>query len=105
MASVIVPGKNLTPQLLQNMNGSNGQQPSCIILWVIVSGCTAAVTNTAGLLALRFCLGLIEAPFFPGAVYFLSCWYTKRELGVRMALLICGLLLSNAFVGLILTPT
>ena len=49
----------------------------------------------------RFFLGFVEAPFFPGAVYFLSCWYTKREIGVRMALLICGILLSNAFAGLI----
>ncbi|KAL2835476.1 major facilitator superfamily domain-containing protein [Aspergillus pseudoustus] len=75
--------------------------PCCIIVWAIVSGCTAAVTSPAGLLVLRFVLGLVEAPFFPGAIYFLSCWYTKRELGVRMALLICGLLLSNAFAGLI----
>lgn len=43
----------------------------------------------------------MEAPFFPGAVYYLSCWYTKRELGTRMAMLICGLLLSNSFAGLI----
>ncbi|KAL4864294.1 hypothetical protein BDV12DRAFT_201253 [Aspergillus spectabilis] len=75
--------------------------PCCIIIWAIVSGCTAAVTNPAGMLVLRFILGLVEAPFFPGAIFYLSCWYTKRELGVRMALLICGLLLSNAFAGLI----
>lgn len=50
---------------------------------------------------LRFVLGIVEAPFFPGAIFYLSAWYTKRELGVRMALLICGLLLSNAFAGLI----
>lgn len=49
----------------------------------------------------RFFLGFVEAPFFPGAIYFLGCWYTKREIGVRMALLICGILLSNAFAGLI----
>lgn len=49
----------------------------------------------------RLFLGFVEAPFFPGAIYFLSCWYTKREIGIRMALLICGILLSNAFAGLI----
>ncbi|CAI7604041.1 unnamed protein product [Penicillium pancosmium] len=75
--------------------------PCCIILWAIVSGCTSAVHSTPGLLMVRFFLGFVEAPFFPGAVYFLSCWYTKREIGVRMALLICGILLSNAFAGLI----
>ncbi|KAL5113494.1 hypothetical protein ACEQ8H_008630 [Pleosporales sp. CAS-2024a] len=75
--------------------------PCCIIAWAIVSGCTSATSSPGGLLAVRFCLGLIEAPFFPGAIYLLSCWYTKRELGVRMALLVSGIVLSNAFAGLI----
>lgn len=72
-----------------------------MIAWVIVSGSTAAASSPAGLLVARFMLGLIEAPFYPGAVYFLSCWYTKKELGIRMAFLVSGLLLSNAFAGLI----
>lgn len=76
-------------------------QPGCIVTWAIVSGLTATTTSPGGLLAVRFVLGLVEAPFFPGAIYYLSCWYTKRELGVRMAMLICGLLLSNSFAGLI----
>ncbi|KAJ5682508.1 hypothetical protein N7462_005673 [Penicillium macrosclerotiorum] len=75
--------------------------PTCIIIWAIVSGCTSAVHNVPGLLMIRLVLGFVEAPFFPGAIYFLSCWYTKREIGVRMALLVCGILLSNAFAGLI----
>ncbi|KAH9213279.1 putative allantoate permease [Leptodontidium sp. 2 PMI_412] len=75
--------------------------PTCMIAWAIVSGSTAAASSPAGLLIARFMLGLIEAPFYPGAVYFLSCWYTKKELGIRMAFLISGLLLSNAFAGLI----
>ncbi|KAK8114349.1 hypothetical protein PG999_006418 [Apiospora kogelbergensis] len=75
--------------------------PGVIVIWAIVSGCTAATSSAAGLLTVRFFLGLVEAPFFPGAIYYLSCWYTKKELGVRMALLVCGLLLSNSFAGLI----
>ncbi|KAF7618476.1 putative allantoate permease [Aspergillus flavus] len=75
--------------------------PTCMILWAITSGCTAATQSTPGILLVRFFLGFVEAPFFPGAVYYLSCWYTKREIGVRMALLVCGILLSNAFAGLI----
>ncbi|KIW19820.1 hypothetical protein PV08_00395 [Exophiala spinifera] len=75
--------------------------PTCIIAWAILSGLTSATQNASGLLALRFCLGLVEAPFFPCAIYLLSCWYTKRELGFRMSLLVSGLLLSNSFAGLI----
>ncbi|KAF9880162.1 allantoate permease [Colletotrichum karsti] len=75
--------------------------PGCIIIWAVVSGCTSATSSPAGLLVVRFFLGIVEAPFFPGAIYYLSCWYTKKELGLRMALLVCGLLLSNCFAGLI----
>ncbi|GAQ47408.1 hypothetical protein AtubIFM55763_009997 [Aspergillus tubingensis] len=76
-------------------------QPLCMIVWALVSGCTAATNNVGSIMAVRFLLGFVEAPFFPGAIYFLSCWYTKKELGVRTALLVSGILLSNAFAGLI----
>jgi len=65
-------------------------QPSCIIGWAIVSGLNSATNSPASLLTVRFFLDMID-----------SCWYTKRELGIRMALLICGILLSNSFAGLI----
>ncbi|PYH78625.1 MFS general substrate transporter [Aspergillus uvarum CBS 121591] len=45
------------------------------------------------------CLG--HYPFFPGAIFYLSRWYTEKELGVRTALLVLGILLSNTFAGLI----
>lgn len=72
-----------------------------MIVWAVVSGCTAFVKSGTDLLLVRFFLGVVEAPFFPCAIYFLSCWYRKRELGVRMALLVSGLVLSNAFAGLL----
>ncbi|KAK4953589.1 hypothetical protein LTR10_008192 [Elasticomyces elasticus] len=70
-------------------------------VWAIVSGCTALVTSAAGLLAVRFVLGICEAPFLPCAIFYLSCWYKKSELGFRMALLVSGILISNAFAGLL----
>ncbi|BFZ64862.1 hypothetical protein YB2330_006015 [Saitoella coloradoensis] len=75
--------------------------PACMIVWAIVSGATAATHNYAGLVVVRFFLGIVEAPFFPGALYLLSSWYTPRELGQRTALLYSGSLLSGAFGGLI----
>ena len=72
-----------------------------MIIWAIVSGSTAFVKSPGSLLAVRFLLGIVEAPFFPCAIFFLSCWYKKRELGIRMALLVSGLIASNAFAGLL----
>jgi len=36
------------------------------------------MTNLAGLVALRFFLGIVEAGFFPGVILLLSCWYKVR---------------------------
>ena len=45
----------------------------------------------------RFFLGFVEAAFFPGALFLLSKWYKRSELGTRIALLYCGNIISNAF--------
>ncbi|GAP84519.1 putative pantothenate transporter liz1 [Rosellinia necatrix] len=75
--------------------------PICMAIWGVISAATAAVTNFSGLLAVRFFLGFVEAVYFPGCLYYLSCWYTRRELGLRTALLYSGALISGAFSGLI----
>jgi MFS family permease len=46
-------------------------------------------------------LGFVEAAFFPGALFLLSKWYTRKELAMRTAILYCGNLISNAFGGLL----
>ena len=53
------------------------------------------------LLFIEFFLGFVEAAFFPGAIYLLSKWYTRTELGLRVCLLYCGNIISNAFGSLI----
>ena len=50
-----------------------------------------------GALLTRFFLGFVEAAFFPGAYFLLSKWYKRSELGLRIALLYCGNIISNAF--------
>ncbi|CAJ2502445.1 Uu.00g098390.m01.CDS01 [Anthostomella pinea] len=75
--------------------------PTCMIIWGIISAATAGVKNFGGLIAVRFFLGFIEAAYFPGCLYYLSCWYTRQELGLRTAMLYSGALISGAFSGLI----
>lgn len=72
-----------------------------MILWGIISTATAACNTFGGLLAARFFLGFVEATYFPGCLYYLSCWYTREELGVRTTYLYAGSLISGAFSGLI----
>ena len=54
-----------------------------------------------GALLTRFFLGFVEAAFFPGALFLLSKWYKRDELGLRTAVLYCGSLISNGFGALI----
>ncbi|KAJ5678970.1 MFS general substrate transporter [Penicillium macrosclerotiorum] len=75
--------------------------PVCMLAWGIVSSATAATQNYGGLLACRFILGFVEAAYYPGCLYLLSSWYTRKELVKRTALLYSGSLLSGAFSGLI----
>lgn len=45
--------------------------------------------------------GVTEAPYFVGAIFFLSSWYTKTELPFRIAIFYLGYTLASAFGGLI----
>ncbi|BAE58454.1 unnamed protein product [Aspergillus oryzae RIB40] len=75
--------------------------PGCMVVWGIISCLTAVTKDFGGLLAVRFSLGFVEAAYFPGCLYFLSAWYTRKELVERTALLYVGSLISGAFSGLI----
>lgn len=75
--------------------------PTCMIIWGIISGATGACQSFGGLLACRFFLGFIEAVYFPGCLFYLSSWYTRKELGFRTAVLYSGSLISGAFGGLV----
>ncbi|KAL4963988.1 putative MFS transporter [Aspergillus stella-maris] len=72
-----------------------------IVAWGLVSALTSQCTNYGGIVAARFILGLVEAPFFAGVLFYLSKWYTKKELALRMSIFYSGSLLSGAFGNLI----
>lgn len=74
---------------------------SAATIWGCVSGCTAAVKSYHSLLAIRVMLGLTEAVFFPGVIYLMSAWYTKNELGKRLAFLFICQMLGSAFGGFV----
>lgn len=75
--------------------------PISMVLWGVVSATTGIVQSYTGLMIVRFLLGFVEAAYFPGCLFFLSSWYTRKELGFRTAMLYSGSLISGAFSGLI----
>nr|CAD70522.1 conserved hypothetical protein [Neurospora crassa] len=74
---------------------------SAMALWGAVSACNAASQKFTHLLVVRICLGIVEAPFFPGAVFLMSSWYSRAELTKRMAYFYSGNALANMFGGVI----
>lgn len=70
-------------------------------LWGAISAATAGVQNATGAILCRFFLGCAESTLFPGSIYFLSRWYTRREMQLRVTLLNVGNLVAQAFGGLI----
>ncbi|PSN70344.1 MFS general substrate transporter [Corynespora cassiicola Philippines] len=77
----------------------------CMIAWAAVASFTAMVKNYAGLVVVRFFLGIVEAPFYPGALYILSLFYTRKEIATRVSILYAGNIFAVSFAGLIAAAT
>ncbi|KAI8674417.1 hypothetical protein NCS57_00339200 [Fusarium keratoplasticum] len=73
----------------------------CAIGWGAVSTLQATCTNPGGLIAVRFFLGVFEASFAPGCALYLSFWYLKSELSLRIAAYAGMSALSGVLSGII----
>jgi MFS family permease len=74
-------------------------------VWGTVATLTMLVKNYTGLVVIRFFLGFVEAPFYPGALYLLSLFYTRKEIATRVSILYAGNIFAVSFAGLIAAAT
>ncbi|KAJ6565458.1 putative MFS transporter [Mycena vulgaris] len=72
-----------------------------MILWGVVTACTAAVTNYRGLVATRVMIGILEAATAPCLMLITGMWYTKSEAIIRFAIWYCGLGIAQMLGSLI----
>jgi MFS family permease len=72
-----------------------------MVLSGIIVTLTGLCHNYAGLLAARFFLGIVQSGIFPGANYYMSCWYTSSEIGFRSAIFFSAAALAGSFSGLL----
>ena len=56
-----------------------------MITWGIVSSCMIFVKGAWSFYAMRFLLGIAEAGFFPGVIFYLTLWYPSRLRSTRTA--------------------
>ncbi|KAH7922094.1 MFS general substrate transporter [Leucogyrophana mollusca] len=87
--------------LLLKYVGPDLMLPAMVTLWGLVATLQGVVTNYSGLLACRFFLGLMEGGLFPGLVLYLSFFYPRDRLQIRVATFFAAASLSGAFSGLL----
>jgi MFS transporter, ACS family, tartrate transporter len=66
-----------------------------MLTWGAVSMATAFVTGMRGLLLLRFLLGVAEAGFFPGIIFYLGQWFPAAFRARFVGLFLCSISLAN----------
>ncbi|EIW60615.1 MFS general substrate transporter [Trametes versicolor FP-101664 SS1] len=92
---------NFPTNALQKLIGPRILLPSMVVLWGAVCAFQGLLRNYSGLLVCRFFLGLFEGGLLPGIVLYLSSFYPKRKLQLRIALLFSATSLASAFSGLL----
>ncbi|QGZ29318.1 MFS transporter [Stutzerimonas stutzeri] len=66
-----------------------------MITWGVLSACTLLVTTPSQFYLLRLLLGIAEAGFLPGVLYYLTLWFPTYRRGRMIALFMIGLPLSS----------
>ncbi|KAA8913618.1 major facilitator superfamily domain-containing protein [Sphaerosporella brunnea] len=71
------------------------------VAWGIIATLTGIVQSFGGLIACRLLLGAVEAGLFPGLAIYLTFFYTKSELALRIGYLFVSAALAGACGGLL----
>ncbi|KAJ6020785.1 hypothetical protein N7540_006289 [Penicillium herquei] len=75
--------------------------PFLTVLWGIITMCLGFVQNYAGFVAVRALLGIAEGGLLPGMILYLSSFYRRTDLALRIGLFYTAASLSGAFGGLL----
>lgn len=70
-----------------------------MIIWALIAGAMACLRGPLGFYALRFSLGVAEAGFFPGIVYYLTHWVPARHRARMVGMFMMAIPLSTAIAG------
>ena len=72
-----------------------------MLTWGLISGAMAFATGPASFLTLRFLLGVAEAGFFPGIIFYLSTWYPAAYRARVISMLFLAVPISNAAASIV----
>jgi MFS family permease len=60
--------------------------PTLVLAFGLTCFSTAFIKNFGGFMTVRVFLGLAEGGMMPGVAYYLSMWYTRNELAMRIGI-------------------
>jgi MFS family permease len=66
-----------------------------MISWGVISACMIFVKGERSFYAMRFLLGLAEAGFFPGVIFYLTLWYPSKLRSTRTAWFVAAIAVSG----------
>jgi MFS family permease len=75
-----IPSNLLLPRI-----GARKTIGRIMVLWGLTSACMMFVRDATTFYALRFLLGVFEAGFAPGMIFYLTYWYGERRMGRVLA--------------------
>ncbi|KAK5103930.1 hypothetical protein LTS08_003354 [Lithohypha guttulata] len=75
--------------------------PAMMMTFGLMTLLTVAAFNFAGLMCLRWVLGMAESAFFPLVIYYQTTFYRRGELARRLAIFYAASNIANAFSGLL----
>jgi len=70
-----------------------------MITWGLISASMMLIRDQSTFFLLRFLLGMAEAGFFPGIIYYLTLWYPRQYRSRMVALFMTAIALSNVIGG------
>jgi ACS family tartrate transporter-like MFS transporter len=77
-----------------------------MLVWGVVSACMAFVSGASSFYALRFLLGVAEAGFFPGIIFYLTAWFPRayrgRAVSSFMMAAVFSFVIGSPFSGFLL---
>ena len=85
--------------ILQQRFGAKAWLTRIMASWGVVATGMAFVQGEMSFYVMRFLLGVAEAGFFPGVVYYFTQWLPNRERGKAMAIFLSGSALASVMSG------
>ncbi|BEV14200.1 MFS transporter [Herbaspirillum sp. DW155] len=85
--------------ILLQRYGARAWLTRIMFTWGLVAACMAFVHNETSFYFMRFLLGVTEAGFFPGVVYYFTQWLPNHERGRAMAVFLSGSAIASILSG------